>query len=167
MIKQRLEQFQEWFRGLSPRERWMVSVCFTAVAFTILYLGIWQPLGNAYRQREAALISAHALGEQLEQIATDLQKTHGSGASAADRSLSLLAAVDQSSKSGALGKPLSRIQPDGDTSVKVWVDGVNFEGLLRWIAELETHYGVAVDTVDIEREGTAGVVNARLTLVRS
>lgn len=162
-----LRQLQEWFRGLAPRERAMVAVCAVFVAVTLLYLGLWQPLSHARAQREQALITSRALGDRLEQIAAEVQKAGASGEGAVNRNLSLLTAVDQSSKAaGALSKPLSRIQPDGDTTVKVWADGVSFDSLLHWLSDLQTHYGIAVESADIERTDTPGQVNARLSLVR-
>ena len=168
-MKQYLERFQEWFRTLAPRERVMVSACAAVVAITLLYVGLWEPLTRAHHQREEALIAARAMSQRLEKMAAEVQRHHGSGgdAAAANRKLSLLAAVDQSSKSGALNKPLTRIQPDGDKTVRIWVDDVSFDGLMRWIVDLDTHYGVIVDTADIEHADTAGMVNAKLSLVKS
>ena len=83
------------------------------------------------------------------------------------RDASLLSAVDLASKDGTLSKPPSRLQPDGDTQVRVWVDEVQFDSLVRWVNELQTRYGVRVDSLDVERQPTAGLVNARLSLVRA
>lgn len=167
-MKQYLVKFQDWFRALAPRERVMVSVCAVVVTITLLFVLIWDPLIRAHHQREQELTSARAMSQRLEDMAAIVQRVHSAdgGANAANRSLSLLAAVDQSSKSGILSKPLTRLQPDGDKSVKVWVDDVAFDGLMRWIAELDHKYGVAVDSAEIERADTPGLVNAKLTLVR-
>ncbi|MGH8505691.1 MAG: type II secretion system protein GspM [Stenotrophobium sp.] len=167
-MKQYLEKLREWFRSLAPRERIMVSVCAAVVAVTLLFVLVWDPLIRAHHQREQELASARAMSQRLEDMAAIVQRVHATdgGASAANRSLSLLAAVDQSSKSGTLSKPLTRLQPDGDKSVKIWVDDVAFDGLMRWIVELDRKYGVTVDSADIERADTVGLVNAKLTLVR-
>lgn len=164
----RLRELQEWFRGLAPRERVLVGVGAAVVAVTVLFLGIWEPLTKAHHKREADLGSARVLAQRLEEIGAELQQNRasGNGGAVAARSMSLLSAVDQSSKGGALNKPLSRIQPEGDNEVKVWLEGVSFDGLLRWISELETRYGVSAQTVDIEKDPTPGLVSARLSLVR-
>lgn len=161
-----ITQLQEWFRSLAPRERLLVSVGSVVVAITILYLGIWEPLNKAHTKREADLATAQALAQRLEVIAATVQGSRANGTPAIDSSASLLSAVDQASKSGTLGKPLSRIQPEGDSEVKVWIDGVNFEALIRWISELEGHYGISIRTADIDKDTLPGQVNARLSLVR-
>lgn len=162
-----ITQLQEWFRGLAPRERLLVSVGGVVVAITILYLGIWEPLNKAHSKREADLAAAQVLAQRLEVIAATVQGSRaGGGAPVIDSGASLLSAVDQASKGGTLGKPLSRIQPEGDSEVKVWIDGVNFEALIRWISELEGRYGISIRTADIDKDTLPGQVNARLSLVR-
>jgi general secretion pathway protein M len=74
--------------------------------------------------------------------------------------------VDLSARAGTLSKPPSRIQPEGEREVRVWLEAVSFDSLLRWIGELETRYGIQVQTADIERAERPGLVDARLTLVR-
>lgn len=167
-MKQYLAQLKEWFAALAPRERLMVGGCAAFTVFTLLYLGLWQPLAGAHQQREAALESARALAVRLESIGAAAQKAHRSGnaGASANRNLSLLSAVDQAGKSGTLSKPPSRLQPEGDNEVKVWLEGVTFDGVVRWIAELESRYGIVAQTVDIQKESTPGLVSARLSLVR-
>jgi general secretion pathway protein M len=167
-MKPYLNQLREWFTGLAPRERLMVGACAVFVLFTILYYGIWNTLAGAHTRREKALADSRALATRLEIIGAEVTRARrsGGGAGSVNRSMSLLSAVDQASKSGTLSKPPSRMQPEGDAEVRVWLEDVNFDGLLRWIHELETRYGVTVQTVDIDKESAPGLVNARLSLVR-
>ena len=80
--------------------------------------------------------------------------------------VSLLSAVDQASKSGTLSKAPSRLQPDGENQVRVWLEDTQFDALLRWMLELQDNYGLKIEVVDIERQPTPGLVNARLSLTR-
>lgn len=163
-----LPALQEWFRGLARRERILVAAGAIIVTATILFLAIWEPLAKAHHKNEQDLAAARALGQKLEVLAAEVQGARSvNGGAIAGAGTSLLSAVDQASKSGTLNKPLSRIQPEGDTEVKVWIDGVGFEALLRWVGELESRYGISVQTVDVEKDATVpGQVNARLSLVR-
>lgn len=163
-----LTRLREWLATLAPRERLMVGIAAAFSVFTALYLGIWEQLAGAHQQRAENLAQARAQATRLEAVgAESLQlRRAGNAGVAVNRNLSLLSAVDQASKSGTLGKPPARLQPEGDAEVKVWLEDVNFDGVVRWIAELETRYGVSVKTVDIERESAPGLVNARLSLVR-
>ena len=157
---------REWFNALAPRERIIVAVGAVLVGATLVYLAAWEPLAKAHQRNQQALSAARTLGQKLEIAAAEVQNARGSGTALASNGTSLLTAVDQASKTGTLGKPLTRIQPEGDVEVKVWIDGVSFDTLLRWISELENRYGISAQTVDIEKDAVAGQVNARLSLVR-
>lgn len=161
-------QTRERFLALQMRERWMVAVGAVALLITLLYLLAWEPLMQSREQRQAGLQTARAVAIKLEQAAVQVQQSRGNQpAASAGLNVSLLAAVDQASKQGGLGKGPSRIQPEGDTEVRVWFEDIAFDAMVRWLAELQTRYGVSVQTFDIEPQPTPGRVNVRLSLVRA
>ncbi len=172
VVKERLERViaplreraQAQFDQLQPRERTMVSVGVVVVALLIVYVGIWKPASLARTHAEQRLQDARELAAQLEHAGAQIPRnpvTRGPSGG------SLLSVVDQAAKGSELGKPLSRLSPDSDKQVRAWVEGVPFDSLLHWIYTLQTRYGVRVDTADIERQPTEGLVNARLSLVRA
>lgn len=152
---------------LAPRERVMVIAAAIVVTLTVIYLALWEPLVQ-YRAREATnLESARALANRLEVIGAQVAAQRGSTpAATASRNLSLLAAVDQAARAGTLGKPPARLQPEGDNEVRVWLERTAFDGMVRWVHELDRQHGIVVSTADIERLSEPGLVDARLTLVR-
>ena len=50
--------------------------------------------------------------------------------------------------------------------MRIWLDDVPFDALVRWLGDLHTRYGVRVEAANIERESGPGLVSARLTLMR-
>ncbi len=164
-MKALIAQLQARFDTLASRERLLVVVGGLVVVLTLLYLLAWEPLVQAHEARARDLESARALANRIESVSAELASQGAGGA--VNRSLSLLAAVDQTSRSPTLGKAPTRIQPEGDREVKIWLDDVPFDNLLRWLVELETRYGIAASSAEIDRGAMAGTVNARLTLVRS
>jgi general secretion pathway protein M len=165
-MKASLDRFRAWWATLAQREQRVVGAGAVALALIVLYLGAWEPLVGGQRERERALEEARALAAQLELLAVEVQRNRGSGGGTIGAGQSLLAIVDQSRKASALTKPPSRLQPEGEATVRIWLEDVPFDALLRWLADLELRYGVRVDTADIERESGPGLVNARLTLMR-
>lgn len=160
-----LEQLRARWAALADRERRVVALGAAALALTLAYLLVWEPVVGARAAREAQLAEQRAIAVLLETLAVEAQRGRG-GAVTLGASQSLLAVVDQSRKTSGITKPPSRLQPEGDTAVRIWLDDVPFDALLRWLNDLQTRYGVRVDTADIERESGAGLVNARLTLMR-
>ena len=102
-----------------------------------------------------------------QEAAESQQKARASGIGAVQgREQSLLTLIDQQGKSPTLGKPPSRMQPEGENEVKVWFEDVPFDALLRWMAALETRNGVQIVGAEVERRAGPGLVNARLTVTR-
>jgi general secretion pathway protein M len=165
--QQRAEPLLERYRELQPRERVIVAAGAVVVALTLIYLVLWEPFANARAKQTAALADERALAERLETIATAMDKARASGVGAIQgREQSLLTLIDQQGKSSELGRPPARLQPEGDNEVKVWFEDVPFDALVRWMATLESRYGVQIAGADIERRAGAGLVNARLTVTR-
>jgi general secretion pathway protein M len=156
------------FEALQPREQLLVAVGGVVVLLALIYLGLWQPFALMRAHGEEQLRAARDLAGRIEQIGALAQQSHASfGTPVVGPGVSLLSAVDQAGKDGILGKPLSRINPDGDKQVRVWVDDVQFDALLRWVNDLQSRYGIRIDALAVERRPVAGVVSARLTLVRA
>ena len=158
-----LERFKAWWSALAERERRVLGGGAVVLAGVVLYLGVWEPLAFARHKQQVDLAAARALAVQLETLAASAPRSAGPTAGAGQ---SLLAIIDQSSKASALTKPPSRLQPEGEDTVRIWLEDVPFDGLMRWLGDLQSRYGVRVDNADIERESGPGLVNARLTLMR-
>jgi general secretion pathway protein M len=161
-----LAQGQARFNALTARERWMVGGCALVLAYLLLYLGLWAPVVSAHDRRETAIADARLIAERLEAAGALAQGQRGSQPRGGQAAGSLLSQVDQSLKTSKIGKPAERVQPEGDQEVRVWLTGVPFDAVVRWIGELQQHYGIAVQTLDVERQTEPGVVDARLSLVR-
>jgi general secretion pathway protein M len=165
-MKAYLARFRAWWATLAEREQRVLAVGAVVVGLTVLYLGVWEPVVKAQHDRERALEDARALATMLETLAVEVQRGRGAGGGTAGAGQSLLAVVDQSRRASALTKPPTRLQPEGDATVRIWLDDVPFDALLRWLGDLQARYGVRVDAADIERQSGQGLVSARLTLVR-
>lgn len=166
----RIEAARDKFMQLSLRERKVLIGGGAAAVLIIFYAAIWAPITGAHQRRAAALQSERAIAERLEKAAEQVRAQAGNGnrrAVTAASTGSLLSIVDRASKSGTLGKPAERIQPEGNgDEVRVWLSSVEFNALMRWIKELDQRHGVVVLSIDIERGKLPGSVDARVALVR-
>lgn len=167
-VRQAGGRAKERFLALQPRERWILAGGTAVLLLIVLYLAVWEPVVDAHRQRVEALESSRLLAIRLEQAAAQVQRSGSrrAGGGNTGRGLSLMAAVDQASKQGTLGRSPTRIQPEGDREVRVWFEDVSFDALVRWLWELQLRHGVSVQTLDIEPQSTPGKVNVRMSLVR-
>ena len=156
---------KEWFNGLAPRERIMVSLAAAVVVLALVYVAAWTPLSSSVSRLEQSVQEQLVLKQWMQQSASEvnrLRNTAGGG----DRR-SLLAVVDQTSKQSQLAPAVKRLEPDGQELVRVTLEQASFDDLVRWLGNLQQSFGVSVIDVSIDRQADSGRVNARLTLKRS
>lgn len=79
----------------------------------------------------------------------------------------LLVIVDQTIQQAGLKALLKRVQPEGTTKIRVWIEQAPFANLVQWLDDLQRNHGVVVDTAGIEREQNVGTVNAKLVLAKA
>lgn len=166
-LRGRADQFRDRFAALQRREQKMLVVAAVVIALALVYLCVWEPIAGARARNANALADARLTAVQIEHLAT-LQKAQGTTASApANSSRSLLTVVDQASRSDSgIGAP-ARLQPDGDTKVRIWFEGAPFNGLVDWLQVIDTRYGIVVKSADITHKDKPGKVDAHFTLERS
>ncbi|HLN48257.1 MAG TPA: type II secretion system protein GspM, partial [Steroidobacteraceae bacterium] len=61
-----------------------------------------------------------------------------------------------------LGNALRDTQPSGN-GVRVQLEAAPFDTLITWIASLDQRYGLAIESITIDRADKPGVVNANIT----
>jgi len=157
---------KEWFAGLEPRERLLVSGGAVVLVLLLLYVVIWEPIASGYRNLQEDVAEQKQTLAWMQQAATQI-KTLQRSSTGDVRGLggrSLLAVVDKSARSGGLGDSIKRIEPDGSKGVKVWLEGVAFDPMILWLGKLTRTYQIETSLITIEPQG-AGRVNARLTLL--
>ncbi len=159
---------REWWQSLERRERLLVAIAGAFVVAAIIYAAIWEPLSGSITRLSARVNDQRALVAWLHDIGPRVQTLRAgtiAPENARDRERSLLSVIDRTSKQSGLGDAVTRIQPDGDTRVRVWLANADFDHLVRWLFELRRHYGVHSESALVNAEDQGGV-GARLSLVR-
>ena len=78
----------------------------------------------------------------------------------------LLSTLERSALDRGLRRNITRMAPDGSAGVRLALDGVGFNTLLRWLTDLQQGSGVRVESATITAQSDPGVVDARLLLRR-
>jgi general secretion pathway protein M len=161
-----IRQLRERFLAMNARERLLVGTATGTVVAALLFLLVWEPLHNGVKRLRADVTEAQALVAELSQARGLVLMGRGGVGVIQGQGRSLLAIIDQTGKEGGLASAITRMQPEGDATVRVWLEQADFAALIRWLGTLETTYGVAVVEAAIDREAEPGMVRARLGLVR-
>lgn len=152
-----------WYGALAPRERRMVVVGAAAVALLIVYLAVVEPLAQRRAQLEQGVAAQRTLLAWMNEVG---DRVRTAGPQRVGNGDSLFATVDRSVRATALAGSVQRVQPEGQQTVRVWLDNAPFDELVRWVGMLDREHSVVVSALTAERTQASGMVNARLTLER-
>jgi general secretion pathway protein M len=161
-----IETLRQRYLALNLRERLLVGAAGATVIAALLFLLVWEPLHDGVKRLREDVATTQALVAELAEARSLVLSGRGGIGVIQGQGRSLLSIVDQTGKENGLAATITRMQPEGDTTVRVWLEQADFAALVRWLAALENNYGVAVTEAAIDRESQPGLVRVRLGLVR-
>ncbi len=156
---------REWFDNLEQREQLIVGAGAVLAALLFYWLLIWEPMARHAAELRAGMAESRELIAYLQEAEVEARRLGRNRPAAASGSgRSLLSTVDSSSKKAGLSEYIKRIQPEGQDSVRLWIENAPFEPLANWLLQLQSQHGVILDNGSLDRADRAGAVKARLTL---
>ena len=157
---------KSWFLSLTQRERVMVQVASSVVTVFLFYLLILDPISSNYSKNKKNIQTATETLEWMKNAALEVKQLRG-GRQLAERPQGkqfVLSMIDNSVKKAGLASVMKRVQPEGDSGVRVWFEAAAFDELIKWLAMIETEHGLLVNEINIEQTDSIGLVNARVFL---
>jgi general secretion pathway protein M len=150
---------KQWFLRFTPREQLALLLMAAAVTLYAVFLLLVAPLGearDAMASRNAATAELLARVDGMATEITALREAEAGRPAAAQRNLT--ARVNSSAERYGL-RP-SRLQPNARGAVQVRFEAAPLDALLRWVHELETGRGLAVEELSMSQTARAGTVSA-------
>ena len=161
----RIDELRAWYLSLQQRERRVLLAGAAALAAMLLYAAVLHPYFSSRQRLEQDIATQRGLIAWMRPAAAQIQALRGQQPSGMPAGQSLLAVVDKNANDAGFGAALKQIQTGNDGSVRVQMQGVAFDGLVRWLGSLQQHYGITVREMTAQRSTTPGNVDAGLTLV--
>jgi len=162
-LKQRL---YARFAALAPRDRIIALAGAALLIVLVFYLAVLLPLHKSIDTRAAGVARKQADLAWMRSVSGDLQAL-GALQPAGGATESLVVLIDRSAHESGLGDALTGQTPNGNSSIRVRLEGAGFDSLVQWLGKMQQQYGVAVESAAIDRTGKPGVVNASLVLNRA
>jgi general secretion pathway protein M len=158
---------KEKWQQLSLREKRLVILASVIVVITLVYFMIWQPLQDGIQTSRVRIKAQHDTLMQMREQAAEarqlLAAQRQAGASTRSSS-SLLVIIERTAQQKNLKSQLQKMQPEGQDSVRVWVENASFDQLIDWLALLENRNTIYVSEIIIERQKEPGRINSRILL---
>lgn len=156
---------RDWWEQREFREQLILGGAAVVLALLLYFLLVWEPLYKSLEQERASLNETRSLTGWLASIAPEIRAA-GPANSTAGGGRSMLAVVDASTRESGLAPQVKRMQPDGETTVRVWIENAPLDVVLRWIHTLHDRYGITTTQLNMDRGRASGLTTARLTLER-
>jgi general secretion pathway protein M len=159
-----MNKLRTWYAGLQERERRMVAIGGVAVALIILFGGILVPLASAV---SSAKLRSETKRQDLQWMRTNAPEIRAAGNQmVVDTGEPSVVMVDRTGRAAGLTDALRGTQPSGN-GVRVQLEGAPFDTLVSWLATLDQNYGLAVESITVDRATKPGLVNASITFSQS
>ena len=155
-----IARLMNWHAALQQREKHAVDIGAVAVAILLLVGGVLLPLHSAV---SSAAKRAATRREDLAWMQANAPAIRaGAGSLPIDTGEAPVVVVDRVGRESGLATALRGTQPSG-TGVRVQLEAAPFDTLITWLATLDERYGLAVDSISVDRTAGPGVVNANVT----
>lgn len=157
---------KSWFLSLTPRERMMVQAAGSVIGLFIIYLFIIEPISTNYERNKKNVLSATETLIWMNNAAREVDALRG-GELSTERKQGkqfILSAVDKSARQAGLATVMKRVQPEGESGVRIWFENAAFDELIKWLATVESKHGLLVNEINIEKTESTGLVNVRVYL---
>ncbi|MFQ5754641.1 MAG: type II secretion system protein GspM [Acidiferrobacterales bacterium] len=159
------ERILSLWRTLEPRERLVITAGSIIALVMLFYTFLWMPV-----QRDLTRLRVDVPKTQTQLARMQLQARQvtrlQAGTTTATPSGNLLSTLERSALDRGLRRNITRMEPDGSAGVRLALDGVGFNTLLRWLTDLQQRSGVRVESATITAQSSPGIVDARLLLRR-
>jgi general secretion pathway protein M len=153
-------KLKSWYAGLQEREQRVVGIGAVALAVLLLVGGILLPLQSAVSTAVKRTVTKR---DDLAWMQTNAQEIQAGGATMfGDTGEAPVVVVDRVGRETGLGPALRGTQPSGN-GVRVQLEAAPFDTLVTWLATLDERYGLAIESITVDRAARPGVVNANIT----
>jgi len=148
---------KQWWSSITQREQQLVLVCSVLIIVGGIYWGMVQPLAQRSEQAQQRIKSEQQLLTWVQNKANEIITLRGSGG-AINTSQPLNQTISSSAR--RYNVDLIRVQPRGEM-IQVWIQPMDFNRFVDWLAYLQDQQGVSVEFMDIDRGERSGVVEVK------
>jgi len=155
-----MNKLRAWYAGLQEREQRTVAIGGVAVAALILVFGILLPLHSTL---SSAVRGNETKREDLNWMQVNAPEVRAAGSQLpAATGEAPVVLVDRVAREHGLASALRGTQPNG-SGVRVQLEAAPFDTMVAWLAVLDERYGLAVESITLDRTAKPGLVNASIT----
>jgi len=152
---------------LKPRERIIIAVAGGVLMILILYLALLEPYQLKVEKLNSRIAAQQTDVQWMNKTAGEIKQLQGSSTNRSSNTSgqSLMVVVDRTAKDNKLSSMVKRVEPDGSSRVRVWLEKAPFDDISKWLMRLETKHALSVESAVFDKTDVIGRVNARLVFL--
>jgi general secretion pathway protein M len=156
-----MNKLKTWYASLQQREQRVVAIGAIALGLIILIGGILMPLQSAVSN---AVKGTDTRREDLAWMRANAAEVRTFGAQLpADTGEAPVVLVDRVGREAGLASALRGTQPNATGGVRVQLEAAPFDTMVTWLDTLDRRYGLAIESITVDRTPAPGMVNASIS----
>ncbi len=156
-----MNKLRVWYASLQQREQRVVAVGAIALGLIILVGGILLPLQSAVSR---AVKGNETRREDLAWMRVNAPEIRARGGDVpAETGEAPVVLVDRVGREVGLASALRGTQPNATGGVRVQLEAASFDILVTWLDTLDRRYGLAIESITVDRTPSPGLVNASIS----
>jgi general secretion pathway protein M len=156
-----MNKLRNWYASLQQREQRVVAFGAIVLGLIILIGGIIMPLQSAVSR---AVKGAETRREDLAWMRVNAPEVSALGAQLpADTGEAPVVVVDRVAREAGLATALRGTQPNTTGGVRVQLEAAPFDTMVAWLDSLDRRYGLAIESITVDRTPAPGMVNASIS----
>ncbi len=165
-FSEQLEQLKNRFMALQPREQWIIAVGAVLLLLVATYSLALAPLYKSVNDRNVRVTQKQQDLAWMQSMAPQLRAL-GTVRPISNSNESLVVVIASTAGRANIASSLTGQTPVGNNSVRVRLEGVQFDSLVLWLGMLQSEFGISIDAAEIAHGAQPGQVKAGLTLTRT
>jgi general secretion pathway protein M len=159
-----MNKLRSWYASLQQREQRVVAIGAVLLSVIILLGGILLPLQSAVSN---AVKGSETRREDLAWMRANMQEVRASsGSLQADTGEAPVVLVDRVGREAGLATALRGTQPNATGGVRVQLEAAPFDTMITWLDTLDRRYGLAIESITVDRTPAPGLVNASISFTQ-
>ena len=153
-----------WYLSHTTRDQAIIKFVAILVLLTFVWAIILQPLLNWHAQQKSSERSMYSLLTTIKNNTNKLVQSKSDFNSTSTTNTALIPIITRTANLNKI--KLSRLQPESDDAVVVYLEDQRFSSVLRWILQLKENNTISISSENIESEEVDGLITAQLSFVR-
>jgi general secretion pathway protein M len=156
-----MNKLRNWYASLQQREQRVVAIGAIALGLIILIGGILMPLQSAV---SSAVKGTDTRREDLAWMRVNAPEVRAFGDQLpADTGEAPVVLVDRVAREAGLATALRGTQPNATGGVRVQLEAAPFDTVVTWLDTLDRRYGLAIESITVDRTPAPGMINASIS----